>query len=200
MFILFGAGGHGKVVAEILLKCSISEFVFYDEFSNLDYIHSIKIINNIQINDGDSMIICIGNNQIRKKISLQYNCNFKTAIHPFTSIANDSYLGEGSVIMAGSIINSFVTIGKHCIINSGSIVEHDCIIENFVHLSPNCTLCGNVKIGEGSHIGAGAVIIPNVKIGKWTTIGAGAVVIKDVPDYVTVVGNPAKIINDNNTK
>ena len=194
MLILFGAGGQGKVVSEILLKNNVEDFVFYDQFSDFDKIGSFTIFKFINVSQEDKMIICIGNNNLRKNISLKYNCNFETIIHPFTSIANDLVLGKGTVVMAGSIINSFVQIGNHCIINSGSVVEHDCIIENFVHLSPNTTLCGNVHVGEGSHIGAGAVIIPNVKIGKWVTIGAGAVVLKDIPDYTTFVGNPAKRI------
>jgi acetyltransferase EpsM len=65
---------------------------------------------------------------------------------------------------------------------------------NYVHVSPNATLCGDVNIGEGAHIGTGAIVIPGIKIGEWVTIGAGAVIIKDVPDKVTVVGNPGRIL------
>jgi acetyltransferase EpsM len=63
-----------------------------------------------------------------------------------------------------------------------------------VHISPNSTLCGNVKVGEGTHIGAGATILPNIEIGKWCKIGAGSVVTKKIPDYSVVVGIPGKII------
>ena len=51
-----------------------------------------------------------------------------------------------------------------------------------------------LKLGEGTHIGAGATIIPGITIGRWVTVGAGAVIIKDVPDNVTIVGNPGKIV------
>jgi acetyltransferase EpsM len=96
--------------------------------------------------------------------------------------------------MAGVTINSTVSIGKHCIINTNASVDHDCLLEDFVHVSPNATLCGGVRIGEGTHIGASAVVIPEIKIGQWVTVGAGSVVINDIPDYATVVGNPARII------
>ncbi|MEY2922852.1 MAG: hypothetical protein RL108_1478 [Bacteroidota bacterium] len=195
MFILFGAGGHGKVVADILLKNEISNFVFFDEFSDLSTVHSINVFTDVKVKMSDSMIICIGSNKSRKSISVKYVCSYEIAIHPFSSLAHNVLIGDGTVIMAGCIVNSNTKIGKHCILNSGAIVEHDCKLEDFVHISPNATLCGNITIGEGSHIGAGAVIIPNIKIGKWVTIGAGAVIIKDVPDFSTVVGNPGKIIN-----
>jgi acetyltransferase EpsM len=87
-----------------------------------------------------------------------------------------------------------VFIGDHCIINTGVVVDHDCMINDFVHISPNATLCGNVTIGKGSWVGAGAIIIQGIKVGKNAIIGAGSVIIKDIPDNATVVGNPGKII------
>ena len=96
--------------------------------------------------------------------------------------------------MQGAIIQSDSIIGKHCIINSGASVDHECQIEDFVHISPHATLCGNVHVGEGSWIGAGATIIPGIKIGNWCTIGAGATVINDVEDNSIVAGTPAKSI------
>src|SRR5690606_8201359 len=87
-------------------------------------------------------------------------------------------------------------IGEHCIINSGAVIEHDCKLGNFVHISPKAALAGDVKVGEGTHVGIGAMVIPGINIGKWVTIGAGAVVLKDIPDGVTTVGNPARIIKE----
>jgi sugar O-acyltransferase (sialic acid O-acetyltransferase NeuD family) len=103
-------------------------------------------------------------------------------------------VGEGTVVFHNSVIQAGSVIGKHCIINTAASIDHDCKLEDFVHISPNATLSGNVKVGEGSHIGAGATIIQGITIGKWCTVGAGAVVIKDVPDYATVVGVPARVI------
>lgn len=87
--------------------------------------------------------------------------------------------------------------GKHCIVNTGAAIDHECILEDYVHVSPHATLCGNVEVGEGSWIGAGAVINPGVKIGKWTIIGSGSVVCKDIPDGVTACGSPCRIIKNN---
>lgn len=36
--------------------------------------------------------------------------------------------------------------------------------------------------------------IQSIRIGKWCTIGAGTVIIRDIPDYATAVGNPARVI------
>ena len=96
--------------------------------------------------------------------------------------------------MPNSCINADARIGKHCIINTGSIIEHDNILNDFVHISPNATLCGTVKIGKYSHIGAGVVVKNNINITQKCIIGAGAVVVKDVQQEGTYVGVPANLI------
>ena len=92
------------------------------------------------------------------------SATYLTAIHPKSIVSNYAKIGEGSVVMAGAIINSDSVIGKHCIINTGAVIEHDCILEDFVHVSPNASLAGSVLVGEGTHIGIGAIVIQDVKI------------------------------------
>jgi serine O-acetyltransferase len=50
------------------------------------------------------------------------------------------------------------------------------------------------EIGDDTVIYAGAIIVGKIKIGKCCVVGANAVVTKDVPDYATVAGIPARII------
>ena len=59
-------------------------------------------------------------------------------------------------------------------------------------------MAGGVHIGEGTHIGIGAIVIEGIKIRKWCKIGAGSVVLEDIPDYSTAVGVPAKFIKVSN--
>ena len=94
--------------------------------------------------------------------------------------------------MAGAVINENVKIGKHCIINTNATIEHDDIIDDYVHISPRTVLCGNVKIGTRTHVGAGATIINNISITSECIIGAGATVVKDINTTGTYVGVPAK--------
>jgi len=79
-----------------------------------------------------------------------------------------------------------------------SIITHDVEIGDFVELSPGCKLLGDVKIGNLVHVGAGAIILPRSIIGEGAIIGAGAVVTKDVEPYTVVVGNPAKVLKNEN--
>lgn len=192
---LYGASGHGKVIAEIAEDLNISIEGFIDGNIEVKSILDYKVIANSAKDLTGDAVISIGNNAIRKKIA--ENNTHLNYVHLISSQANVSkrvLVGCGTVIMNGVSINSSTSIGNHCIINTNASVDHDCVIDDYVHISPNVGLAGNVEVGEGTHIGIGASVIQGIKIGKWCTIGAGAVIIKDVPDYAVVVGNPGKII------
>lgn len=191
---LYGASGHGKVIAEIAIENGITVSGFIDQNKTIAECLGFPVSDK-NLADTDKLVISIGNNKIRKAISESFHKNqFLILLHPKANVSKTSKIGVGTVVMAGVSINAEVQIGEHCIINTNSSIDHDCVIEDFVHLSPNVALAGNVRVGEGTHVGIGACVIQGIKIGKWATIGAGAVIIKDVPDGATVVGNPGKVI------
>lgn len=194
---LFGASGHGKVIAEIAEANNIKIDFFIDQNRLINKILDYPVIHESPYSKID-IIISVGNNFLRKKIvNSNSNFNFIKLFHPNSHISKRVLIGDGSVVMSGVSVNSETIIGNHCIINTNSSIDHECQIGNYVHISPNSALAGNVIVDEGSHIGIGASVIQGIKIGKWCTIGAGAVVINDVPDYAVVVGNPARIIKYN---
>jgi len=197
--IILGAGGHGRVIADIIISAGNQVLGFLDDhvsgetsgFSVLG-----KLSDAFTYIKSYSFVIGIGSNQLRKQLAEAeiYNVDWYTAIHPTAVIARDVFIGEGTVVMAGAIINSGARIGKHCIINTGAIIEHDNRIADFVHISPNATLSGAVSVGELTHIGAGATVRNNITITHDCVIGAGAVVIKDIIKSGTYVGVPVKKI------
>ncbi|WP_202928973.1 acetyltransferase [Chitinophaga agri] len=197
---LYGAGGHAKVILELLELNGLSCTGIYDEYAGkkqlLGYTVS-EILDDAYKQPGAALIIAVGNNKIRKQLAYSLAAEWGMVIHPAANISSRSSIGKGSVVMAGVSINSEASIGQHCIINTNSAVDHDCRIDDYVHISPNAALAGSVQVGEGTHIGIGATVIQGIKIGKWATVGAGTVVIRDIPDYATVVGNPGRIIRIN---
>jgi acetyltransferase EpsM len=198
---IFGASGHGKVIAELLASNNCVVEAFIDDAPKNDFWHAIPICNtlaSIKRTDNVALIIAIGDNLIRKRSSFRFqDFPFFTSIHPTAIVSPTASIGLGTVVLVNAIINSDAVLGDHVIINTAVVIEHDCRIADFVHISPNATLSGNVSVGEGTHIGVGVVVIPGVKIGKWCTIGAGTVLLNDVPDGATVVGNPGRIIKYN---
>ena len=198
---IVGAGGHGKVVLDIINKSEQYQAAsFLDDDSSLhnETINALKVLGGFKevLNDDKAVIIAVGNNKIREKLFKIMKSNdleIINAVHPDAVINSFVSMGEGIVIAAGAVINPNAFIEDNVIINTCVTVDHDCLIEKHVHLSPGVNLGGNVTVQRGAHIGIGAAVLPGINIGKNSVVGAGAVVTKDVPDDVTVVGVPAKI-------
>ena len=193
---LIGASGHGKVIIDILHILGLRVEGLIDDDPARKQLWDIPVVGNTFEFDPcwGPCIISIGNNKLRKEVAGRVSTKFISAVHPRTFLASSTTIGEGTVMMAGAVVNPDTQIGKHVIINTRASLDHDNRIADYVHIAPGSTLCGGVTVGEGTLVGAGATILPNVTIGKWAVVGAGAVVTKDVPDQVTVVGNPAKIM------
>jgi len=198
-YLLYGAGGHAKVILNCLSDQGFKVVGLFDDDRNVVSFFDLPIYHEYgpEISGGCKIIVSVGNNPIRKKIAMRIKHAFGVAVHPSAQVSKMAGFGGGTVIFQNSVIQPSVHTGEHCIINTGAIIEHDCILDDYVHVSPNATLCGGVQIAEGAHIGASAVILPGVSIGAWAVVGAGAVVLDNVPDYAVVVGNPARIIKFN---
>ena len=193
---LYGAGGHAKVILDILKSNGITVSEIFDDNPDIESFMGIPVSHT---GIRSPLIISIGDNRIRKTIAEKINTDrFRSFFCDRSAIISDyASIEKGTVVMQGVIIQSSVKIGKRCIINTGASVDHDCLIHDYVHIAPGSTLCGNVMVEEGSFIGAGTVVIPNVSIEKWSVIGAGSVVTRDIPDHVIAYGSPCKIINHN---
>lgn len=193
-WIVFGAGGHGMVVAESIELMGDEVVCFWDDDQSKKSCNGYMVVNHDNVFSEDlQVVIAIGNNEIRQRIAAKGLRTDYPVIHPAALISRSASIAAGTMVMPGAIVNAQAKIGKHCILNTNSSVDHECVIGDFVHIAPAATLAGNVEVGEGSMIGMGAVVLPHVKIGKWCKIGAGSVVINDVPDGRTVMGVPAKI-------
>lgn len=195
---IIGAGGHSKVIIDIIDELGNYNIVGIYDDNKIGYFSGIKIIgkiSDIQNTETDYFIIGIGNDKIRKKIAEEYNqLKWATLIHPKTIISKTATIKEGTVICAGAIIQTEVEIGKHCIINTNCSIDHESIISNYCSVCPSSTICGQVKVGESSFIGANSTVIQTIEVGKECIIGAGTVVIRNIPNNSKAVGNPAKII------
>lgn len=200
MTYLFGASGHGLVILDILHRLNRPVQAFIDDADKPAHYGGIPVIKSNDFHPGtdDEVIISIGSNEARWKVAQKLaGISFATAIHPAAILSETVTVENGTVVMAGAVLNPYAKVGRHCIINTCASIDHECVIGDFVHISPNATLCGNVKVGNHAWVAAGAVVIPGVSIGERAIVGAGAVVLKDVPDGAVVVGNPAHIKSEN---
>lgn len=200
--ILIGYSGHAFVAADII--CSMGyELAGYCEREEkklnpfgLSFYGSEDSKTGLEVLKKHSYFIAIGDNHIRQKVSLQLATKGLPSPmliqHPSAVVGWGVTLSPGVMIGANASINALASIGQGVICNTGCIIEHECQIGDFVHIAPGAVLAGNVEVGEGTFIGANTVIKQGIKIGKWSTIGAGSVIIKDIPEGVTIIGNPGR--------
>jgi sugar O-acyltransferase (sialic acid O-acetyltransferase NeuD family) len=194
--LLYGASGHSKVICSIFEAMKVRVDCIFDDYKKINLLDNYKVLSvySHDYKPNFSLLISIGDNKTRKKISERVFHSFSTAIHPTSIVDKITHIDNGTAIFHGVIIQRDVKIGKHCIINTNASIDHECKIDDFVHIAPSATLCGNIQVGEGTLVGANATILPNIQIGKWCIIGAGAVITKNIPDHSFVCGVPGKII------
>ena len=194
--ILFGVGGHSKIVTDMAEENGYN-VVAYIAMSGDSKVHLgkpvYKNVEDIKNYSKYNYFIAIGSNQMRKNIVTKYpNLQYVNIIHKSAIISKYADIGFGNLIMTNVVINAFATIGNQCIINTCAVVEHDCTIANYCHISVKTALAGTVTVGEGVFFGVGSTAKNNVCVGEWVTIGAGAVVVKNLQGNKIYVGCPAK--------
>lgn len=203
--IIIGAGGHGKVVADIAIKINKwRSIAFLDDDESIKTNLGLMVIGKTYdistYKDEADFFVAVGNNAARENIQeklITYGVSIASLIHPYAIIGTDVEIGIGTAVMAGVVINSSSKIGKGCIINTSSSIDHDNVIEDYVHISPGANLAGTVKVGKGSWLGMGSTISNNVNICSGCILGAGAVAVKDITEPGTYVGTPVRKLNYN---
>lgn len=204
-----GAGGHAKVIVDILS--------FYDDLqvvalTNADPLTVGGLIFGVPILGSDDILPelrkegisaafigvgSVGDCRLRRKLFLyasELGFEMINAIHPTATVAGSVRLGRGVVIMAHAVVNPDTQIGDNVIVNTGAQIDHDCRIADHVHVAPGACLSGDVHLAECVHVGVGATISQGIRVGEGALVGAGSVVLRDVAAHTTVFGAPARVI------
>lgn len=206
-----GAGGHAKVVIDVLRCAGGCEVVgLLDADRGL---HGTEVVG-VPVLGGDDLLPslraegithafigvgCSGDARPRARLYIEaIAAGFEplSAVHPRATVSAMARIGRGASIMPGAIVNAAAVVGENVIINSGAIVEHDCTVGSHAHVATGARLASTVAVGEGAHIGVGASVRQCIRIGPYAQVGAGAVVVRDVPPGVVVVGVPARVLKE----
>jgi|SRR5215207_1771694 len=205
--VIWGAGGHALVVADIIrLKGDYEIVGFLDDINpprhNTEFCGAVILggreqLDTLKRRGVKYLIFGFGHCEARLRLSefaRVKGFSLATAVHPQAVIAADVCMGSGTMIAAGAVVNPCSRIGEQVIVNTCAIVDHECVIEDGAHISPGACLAGGVIVGRTAWLGSGATVVNGVRIGAGSLIGAGAVVLNDIPEGVVAYGNPAKVI------
>ena len=201
-FLIFGAGGHAKVVIDALLASGCRIIGCYDDNPSLrgvELVPGVRVVGGSStiVSDwrtGQKVIVAIGENRIRRRLSSRWELEYGVVSAPSVVLGSGVTIGAGSMLLPSATVNIDTTVGTHAILNTSCSIDHDCRIGNYAHIAPGCTLGGTVTVEEGTFLGVGTRVIPGIRIGRWSIVGAGTVVTKDLPDNCTAVGVPAQVI------
>jgi len=206
--IIFGAGGHGKVVADAALAANMPVEGFVDDVRSIDlfglpvlstvdeFIFALKTEDSKYEASTIDFIVAIGDNAKREEIfekMVEQGLHPVSVIHPTATVSMDATIEDGTYVGAEAIINPQAFIGENAIINTRATVEHDCVVGAHAFVAPHAVMCGESRLGEGALLGANATLGVGLSVGEWTRIGEGAVVKEDIPADVVAVGVPAQV-------
>jgi sugar O-acyltransferase (sialic acid O-acetyltransferase NeuD family) len=206
--VIVGAGGHGHVVADAMMRAraagahDLDLVGFHDDDPAAGNTGPLGLpvrgtVERLSRGDADAVVVAVGDNRRRQQlfdVLCARGLEPHTVRHPDTTIAGDASIGAGTMILAGVVVNPAAIVGRDVILNTACLLEHHARVGDHAHVGPGARMGGEVTIGEGALIGVGAVLLPGVTIGAWAVVGAGAVVVRDVAAGATVAGNPARPI------
>jgi sugar O-acyltransferase (sialic acid O-acetyltransferase NeuD family) len=205
--VILGAGGHARVLLDILLGAGgvrVDGLLDPDRrlwgttSFGVPILGGDELIPELASRGVGSFVVGVGgvgDNRPRQRlfdVAIAQRLQPLTVIHSAAVYSPRAVIGAGCQLLPGSIVNTGATLGVNVIVNCGAIVEHDCQIGDHAHVASGARMASAVRVGAGAHVGAGATIRQGIAIGAGAIVGAGAVVVKDVSPGQTVVGVPAR--------
>jgi sugar O-acyltransferase (sialic acid O-acetyltransferase NeuD family) len=197
---IFGAGGHGRVVAELALALGYNVTCFLADEISEPLVLGIPVRKAILDDAGSSAFaIAIGDNASREAIFLRLikeypNSAFPSLVHPRANLSPSTIIGQGAVVFAGALVGPETQIGSFTIVNHGAQADHNNNLSDFSSLGPGCVLGGNVKLGRAAVVAIGAVVKHGVALGDNSVLGANSYLDQNLPPNSVAYGSPARII------
>lgn len=195
--LLYGAGGHAKVILDGLKEKQIKCHGVFDDYANALYFYqNYKILGNYrpEVEPKAPLLMAVGDNYSRKYLRGRVKHAFGQLVRDSAHISPTAELGEGAVVLPRAVVGASARAGRHAVVNTGAILEHDAELGAYAHLAPGAVVCGHAKIGEGTLIGPGAVVEKEIVVGRWCVVAAGAVVAGPLPDFSVAMGVPARVV------
>lgn len=194
--VIIGAGGYAREI-ETQIGRKMKKFVDDEFFKvNNENIYPLSQFNYLLY----SLIICIGDYNIRRKIVeyLHIDTEYFTFIHPSAQIIDKDTIkiGRGSIIGPNCIMTTNIFLGEHAQLNLTTTIGHDCVIGKFFTTAPGAKISGNCEFGENVYIGTNSSVREKIKICDNVVIGLNSGVVKNIEISGIYGGTPSKLIKE----
>ena len=214
LYAVYGASGCGRGIMPlarqqlVLAGVPASRLVFVDDAPGPALVNGQRLMTYAQFLGEPAAVryavLAIAKSAVREALAQRCAAD---GVQPWAVTAanvvqmDDVQLGVGAVLSPFVTLTSNIRIGRDFHANLYSYVAHDCVLGDFVTFAPRVHCNGNVVIEDHVYIGTGAILKQGqpskpLVIGRGAVVGMGAVVTKSVPPGVTVVGNPARVLQN----
>lgn len=203
--LILGAGGHGQVVANVLLALQqagrpLAPLGYLDDNPALWGAQRLGLpvfgppaaLDEVA---HDGVLIGIGDNQRRKALyeaMVARGEQLPAAVHPSCVVNFGAQVGAGCVLAPLCLVGTAVQLGANSALNGMVLLGHHSVVADHTLFGPQANVGGETQIGEGALVGMGAIVMSRRQVGAWATVGAGALVTRDVAAGATVTGQPAR--------
>ncbi|MBL0744008.1 acetyltransferase [Chryseolinea lacunae] len=204
--LIYGAGGLGKEVLSLVRALDRFEPIGFldDSLAAGTLVKGVQVLGGVEalkaFDKPVHVVIAFGDPVMKFEAASKIKgprVIFPVLKHPSVILQDEASIavGEGSILCAGSVLTTDIRLGAHVLVNLNCTIGHDTTLGSCTSVMPGVNVAGQVAIGNCVLIGSGSSIMNRITIGNLSKIGMGAVVIHDVPERVTAVGVPAKIVS-----
>lgn len=207
--LVIGAGGHARAVIALLRRLNREILACVDAAAGTgpDSLAGVPVLSGddaVLTHEPDRVLLANGIGStgaptIRQAVFDRFKSHgyvFATLIDPAACVFDDATLGEGCQVLAGAVIQTGARLAENNLVNTRAVVEHDCRIGRHCHIAPGAVVSGGVTLGDGCHIGIASAVLQGLSVGAGGVVGGGAAVIDNVGAGITVVGVPARPLDN----
>lgn len=168
--LIYGSGDFAATVSELVRHCGHEAIGMVDDFSSgPGILGDLESVRDSHPPPGFGIVLAIGYSNLEARWSAWERARAAgyrapPLIHPRAYVSDTASVGEGSMVMAGAIVDARAVLGEHVVLWPGSCVNHDVVVEKNCFISPNATLCGFAHVGSHSFIGAGAALVDHAVV------------------------------------
>lgn len=204
--LIWGAGTHGRLVADIVRSCGheIVGFVDADEsrvgteaesggarvlYTEDEFLETLD-----EEPDFHAVALALEDNRARLRAYFEVadSLALPAFVHPSAVVSPSAKIGDGTIVGAGVVINAAAAVGRAVMLETACVVEHDNQIGDGSCVGSGAVLAGSVTLGERALVRAGATVIPGIRVGSDSVVEAGSTVVRHVEDESRVDGTPAR--------
>ena len=218
IFGLVGAGGMGReaisLIADSIALCrpdldpEKQDIIFLESNPDARTVNGFKVwsVDEFAATSEERYFnIAIGEPETRARLAPEIEASGAipfNIIHPQTEIRGSAQIGPGAFIGFETVVTTDVRVGRFFQSNHASFIGPGTTIGDHVTFSPRIYCSGHVTVGDQATIGTGARIQGGthekpLQIGREAIIGMGAIITEDIPPGAVVVGNPGRVIRQN---